>query len=140
MTPPCSDQPDLFYPEGESGREARSGPQVEQAKRICRQCPLRTGCLKLGLTDPHGIWGGLTPAERRALLASARLRRDRAVSAAVDWVLVQRLIAGIPCEVPDDMRDETIRALRAAGMRADAIVGAVKAPYSHVRDVLGLAA
>lgn len=113
---------------------------MDEAKRICRDCPLRTGCLRIGLTDPHGIWGGMTAVERRALHATLGLRRRRAVSHAVDWVLVQRLIAGIPCEVPPDMLDETIRALHESGVRAQAIVRTVKAPYRHVRDVLGLAA
>jgi hypothetical protein len=107
---------------------------------MCQDCPLRTGCLKIGLFEPYGIWGGLTAPERRALAATRGLRRQREVSTAVDWVLVQRLIAGIRCEVPADMRDDTIRALKATGMRADWIVGAVRAPYSHVRGVLGLAA
>lgn len=141
MTPACTDQPDLFFPETPDGvREPRSGPAIEEAKRVCRDCPLRTGCLKIGLFEPYGIWGGLTAPERRALAATVPLRRRREVSAAVDWVLVQRLIAGIRCEVPADMLDETIRALKAAGMRADWIVSAVKVPFRHVRDVLGLAA
>lgn len=56
---------DIFYPElGQSG---------EDAKRICRICPVSQWCLNEALTadEWHGIWGGTSPKERR------RIRRDR---------------------------------------------------------------
>nr|WP_236539331.1 WhiB family transcriptional regulator [Spiractinospora alimapuensis] len=63
----------LFYgspgelPTERKEREAR-------AKRICRRCPARPGCLAYALAqrEAHGIWGGLSPAER-----AARRRRRR---------------------------------------------------------------
>ena len=41
-----------------------------QAKQICRGCPVRTECLSWALAnrEPHGVWGGLSPEERGALL------------------------------------------------------------------------
>ena len=53
-------------PESRSAREAREA----RAKAICRSCPVREECLAyaLEIAEPHGIWGGLSEAERRALL------------------------------------------------------------------------
>jgi WhiB family transcriptional regulator, redox-sensing transcriptional regulator len=53
--------PELFFPEkGGSGQEA---------KRICRDCPVRQQCLEdaMDRNEPFGIWGGLSERERRAL-------------------------------------------------------------------------
>lgn len=58
-----ADDPDMWF----------SGNPTEQAeaKRICGACPVRAGCLAhaLGLDgtagEPHGVWGGRTPEERR---------------------------------------------------------------------------
>lgn len=51
--------PDLFFPErGETNREA---------KRICLTCPVRVRCLDYALAEGEwlGIWGGMTPRDRR---------------------------------------------------------------------------
>lgn len=42
-----------------------------RAKQICMTCPVRTECLADALDnkEAHGIWGGMTPRERAALLA-----------------------------------------------------------------------
>ncbi|MFD7677404.1 WhiB family transcriptional regulator [Streptomyces sp. NPDC060187] len=58
--------PDLFFPVG------RDGPtlvQIDQAKVVCRRCPVTEQCLALALRmgQVQGIWGGTTEAERRAL-------------------------------------------------------------------------
>jgi WhiB family redox-sensing transcriptional regulator len=72
---------EVFFPErGES-----AGP----ARRVCAACPVRQPCLDYAITNRivHGIWGGLTERERRALqsrwVAASRRNRDRAISAAV---------------------------------------------------------
>lgn len=41
----------------------------KMAKRICGQCPVRRECLAYALHHglEHGIWGGLTPNERKEL-------------------------------------------------------------------------
>lgn len=41
--------------------------QVTEAKRICAGCPITDECLRLGLDELDGVWGGLTAAERRVL-------------------------------------------------------------------------
>jgi WhiB family redox-sensing transcriptional regulator len=68
---------DLFFPErGES-----AGP----ARLLCAACPVRQPCLDYAITNriTHGIWGGLTERERRALrsgwVRASRRDRDQAI-------------------------------------------------------------
>jgi hypothetical protein len=45
------------------------GDAIAKAKHICSTCPVCTECLGAALegNETHGIWGGMTPGERRAL-------------------------------------------------------------------------
>ncbi|MEX0172787.1 WhiB family transcriptional regulator [Streptomyces sp. LMG1-1-1.1] len=68
--------PDLFFPVG-TGSPALA--QEEEAKRVCRGCPVREPCLRSALAQPHppsGVWGGLTEAERHALERRARRKAN----------------------------------------------------------------
>ncbi|MFD9499892.1 WhiB family transcriptional regulator [Streptomyces sp. NPDC060035] len=65
--------PDLFFPVGTSGPALI---QAEEAKEVCRRCPVREACLRWAMDDSRqltGVWGGLGEEERRAL--KRRLRR-----------------------------------------------------------------
>ena len=64
--------PELFFPIGHTGPALR---QVDEAKRICRTCPVRTPCLNWALEHAvaDGIWGGATEQERH-LLRNPHLR------------------------------------------------------------------
>ncbi len=55
------------YPERKDERDAREA----RAKAICQECPVRSECLDyaISIREPHGIWGGLTEAERRLMFA-----------------------------------------------------------------------
>ena len=69
---------DLFFPIGEVGPAAR---QVHDAKQICAGCPVREPCLEWALEvgADHGVWGGLSEAERkswRRRQARTRTRRS----------------------------------------------------------------
>ncbi|MEU2770641.1 WhiB family transcriptional regulator [Streptomyces diastaticus] len=46
------------------------GAAQNKAKAVCTGCPVRTECLAHALDHriEHGIWGGMTERERRALL------------------------------------------------------------------------
>ncbi|MFE7446120.1 WhiB family transcriptional regulator [Streptomyces chartreusis] len=46
------------------------GVAQNRAKVLCTGCPVRTECLAYALDHriEHGIWGGMTERERRALL------------------------------------------------------------------------
>jgi WhiB family redox-sensing transcriptional regulator len=58
--------PELFFPVGSTGPAVR---QVDQAKRVCAGCQVRSACLEWALDQrqDHGVWGGLTEDERRSL-------------------------------------------------------------------------
>ena len=53
--------PEAFYPE--------KGASPRDAKKVCDRCPVQAACLEYALTTDqrYGIWGGRTPAQRRAL-------------------------------------------------------------------------
>ncbi|MFC4334894.1 WhiB family transcriptional regulator [Salininema proteolyticum] len=46
------------------------GAEQNNAKKICRGCPVRLECLADALDNriEFGVWGGMTERERRALL------------------------------------------------------------------------
>lgn len=60
--------PEVFFPK--KGRP----DSTSWAKRICRRCPVRQACLAHALEhrENDGVWGGLSPRERRALLRAER--------------------------------------------------------------------
>jgi WhiB family redox-sensing transcriptional regulator len=68
-----TEDPDLFFPVGTTGPALL---QIEEAKSVCRGCPVRDDCLEWALETGQdiGVWGGLTELERRAL------RRRRATA------------------------------------------------------------
>ncbi|MDQ0815055.1 WhiB family redox-sensing transcriptional regulator [Streptomyces sp. B3I7] len=61
-----TEDPDLFFPVGTTGPALL---QIEEAKSVCRGCPVRDECLEWALEAGQdiGVWGGLTELERRAL-------------------------------------------------------------------------
>ncbi|MEV4432935.1 WhiB family transcriptional regulator [Streptomyces sp. NPDC049555] len=72
------EDPDLFFPIG------RSGPalaQAEDAKSVCRTCPVQEQCLRWAMEtgQEYGVWGGTSEDDRRAL-RRARQRRQRAAA------------------------------------------------------------
>ena len=73
----CLDEdPELFFPIGNTGPAIL---QIEEAKQVCRRCEVREQCLAWALEagQDHGVWGGLSEDERRALKrrnARARVR------------------------------------------------------------------
>ena len=54
---------DIFFPEDVGGVSTRS------VVKICESCPVKDECLELALRNQHeyGIWGGLTPVQRKKL-------------------------------------------------------------------------
>jgi WhiB family redox-sensing transcriptional regulator len=60
----------LFFPPSVAERREVREAREAKAKSICAECTVRQECLEFALRvhEPHGIWGGLTEAERRRLL------------------------------------------------------------------------
>ncbi|MFV0131206.1 WhiB family transcriptional regulator [Streptomyces sp. HMX112] len=75
----CRDEdPDLFFPIGNTGPALL---QAEEAKAVCRRCPVREQCLRWALEfgQEAGVWGGLSEEERRALKRRISRRAGRTV-------------------------------------------------------------
>jgi WhiB family redox-sensing transcriptional regulator len=53
--------PNVFHPE--------RGAETTSPKSVCVECSVKTECLSFALTnyEKHGIWGGLSERERRAI-------------------------------------------------------------------------
>lgn len=69
-----ADDPDLWHPDGATGQWS---VRAEDAKAICRQCPVMARCGQWALSHrvQHGIWGGLDETDRdRLRRADARTR------------------------------------------------------------------
>ncbi|WSQ69873.1 WhiB family transcriptional regulator (plasmid) [Streptomyces sp. NBC_01216] len=71
----CADEdPELFFPIGDTG------PALlweEEAKAVCRRCPLMESCLQGALErgENYGVFGGLSEKERRSLKRRAARNR-----------------------------------------------------------------
>ncbi|MGV9884503.1 WhiB family transcriptional regulator [Streptomyces sp. NPDC003006] len=70
------DEAGLFFAPSKEPTAARLSRE-EAAKRVCARCPVMVDCREHALLqpEPYGVWGGLTAAERRVVLARRR-RRD----------------------------------------------------------------
>jgi WhiB family transcriptional regulator, redox-sensing transcriptional regulator len=58
--------PDIFYPVSEE--------EAEEARAICRACPVLESCLEWALSNRErdGVWGGATERERRRIIRQRR--------------------------------------------------------------------
>lgn len=66
----CAWEQDLFFPEDYS---LRNRDQIEEARSRCLACPALVACGEWAIPQARldGIWGAMTPPERR------RIRRQR---------------------------------------------------------------
>ncbi|MGC5041090.1 WhiB family transcriptional regulator [Streptomyces sp. DT73] len=72
----CKDEdPELFFPIGTTGPALL---QIEEAKAVCRRCPVMELCLQWALdsVQEHGVWGGTDEGDRRRM--KRRAARNRA--------------------------------------------------------------
>jgi WhiB family redox-sensing transcriptional regulator len=67
--------PELFFPVGTSGPAL---VQIQEAKSVCRRCPVVDECLQWALDsgEETGIWGG-TDEDERILIRRRRSRAPR---------------------------------------------------------------
>ncbi|KRV47023.1 WhiB family transcriptional regulator [Wenjunlia vitaminophila] len=77
------DEAGLFFAPSKEPTAARLARE-EAAKRVCARCPVLLECREHALMqpEPYGVWGGLTAAERRVVLARRRRREAELKSAA----------------------------------------------------------
>ena len=64
----------FFAPDAERGLRRLARERV--AKAVCRSCPVMEACAAYAIRtrEPFGVWGGLTPEERRRLWTNERAR------------------------------------------------------------------
>jgi WhiB family transcriptional regulator, redox-sensing transcriptional regulator len=67
--------PELFFPVAGGGAGMA---EIARAKVVCGRCPVRSQCLDFAIEtgQAHGVWGGTTVDERRAIAS----RRRRALA------------------------------------------------------------
>ncbi|MFG2526944.1 WhiB family transcriptional regulator [Streptomyces sp. NPDC048516] len=72
--------PEIFFPVGNTGPALL---QIEEAKAVCRRCPVMGQCLQWALESRQdaGVWGGMSEDERRAMRRRATRNRARSASA-----------------------------------------------------------
>ncbi|MFD5086455.1 WhiB family transcriptional regulator [Kitasatospora sp. NPDC058201] len=88
------DEVGLFFAPSKEPTAARLSRE-EQAKQVCARCPVLLECREHALAqpEPYGVWGGLTAAERRVVLARRR-RRDVELCETARVPAPRRRIAG----------------------------------------------
>ncbi len=71
------EDPELFFPIGNTGPALL---QIEEAKAVCRRCPVMERCLQWALESgqEHGVWGGTDEDERRRMRRRAGRKRASA--------------------------------------------------------------
>jgi WhiB family redox-sensing transcriptional regulator len=83
----CRDtDPDIFFPFGEEGPAL---DQIDEAKRICRTCPVQAPCLAWALDHQiiDGIWGRTTAEERHAMRKIPRQMKTCRLHGGVDMAV-----------------------------------------------------
>ena len=60
----------MFFPPPVTERKREKLAREAKAKQICFSCPVLSDCrdYAISIREPHGVWGGLSEKERRALL------------------------------------------------------------------------
>ena len=63
-------QATVFFPPSTFERKDEKLDRERRAKAICATCAVKQPCLDyaLRIREPHGIWGGLSEAERKRIL------------------------------------------------------------------------
>ncbi|MEU8480378.1 WhiB family transcriptional regulator [Streptomyces hygroscopicus] len=76
----CEEDPELFFPIGNTGPAL---VQIEEAKAVCRRCPVIEQCLQWAIESRqhHGVWGGMSEDERRQMKRRAARKRARNATA-----------------------------------------------------------
>jgi WhiB family redox-sensing transcriptional regulator len=61
--------PEFFFPDEDN----RTAGNYTAARVICGRCPVKVQCLEYALANDErsGMYGGLTPAERKRLVSAA---------------------------------------------------------------------
>lgn len=68
---------DLFYSDDDE-RPIERRLREQHAREVCRSCPVTTLCLEyaLEIEEPHGMWGGMSEAERQRIRLRIAARKS----------------------------------------------------------------
>lgn len=83
----CRSHPvDVFFPS--------DGIGVQEARKICGTCPVKTPCLEYALRHriAHGVWGGTSERERRRTARHRRIERAVVANASGPGSVGQRAV------------------------------------------------
>jgi WhiB family transcriptional regulator, redox-sensing transcriptional regulator len=91
------EDPELWFADGHGPGWPPSAEEV-RAKAICSGCPVAAACLSWALTHAaqakHGVWGGMSAAERDAVLRRRHRIGDPVITRALRdtrvWYAVQQ--------------------------------------------------
>lgn len=114
--------PELWFP------EISSKDTTSAARAICAQCPAVSQCAEWALASPdrlHGVWGGLTREDRRAIRAARQRGTGMRTELIVTWPIVDPTLStlDLATEALEAMSDEIaargVRRLSATQFRVD---------------------
>lgn len=92
--------PATFHEKAWNDDKQRPGPELHVALGLCRTCSVRTECAADSQKEPLGVWGGLTPPERRGELplkeAMKQMRANPAHATAEDFSQPRETVPGAP--------------------------------------------
>ncbi len=104
---------EIFYPNTDGKDADEQATDALEAKLVCFACPVRTECLAAAMSssppEAHGVWGGLTEAERRRIIRKQRtIRRAQGLEPPPQKVRVAvrgpggRFTGSVAMDKPDD--------------------------------------
>ena len=76
IIPPCQiTDPDLWY----GSEDEATATRYKEAKKMCSYCPAIQACATYAIEarELYGVWGGLSPLERDALITKHKRGRPK---------------------------------------------------------------
>ncbi|MER5443470.1 WhiB family transcriptional regulator [Streptomyces sp. NPDC002790] len=125
---PAADIDELFF------HAARNRAAIDEAKSICGRCPVKKACFDYALDNEirHGMWGGLTEAERRPW--------HRKVAKRLDYARVKAAFAGRDVHLSDAEREAVTRHAYVRGWSPERLAHTLRLDLDWARDLMRNAA
>jgi WhiB family transcriptional regulator, redox-sensing transcriptional regulator len=124
----AEDADELFFP------AHRDHEAIAEAKSICGRCPVKKDCFNHALDNEirHGVWGGLTEAERRPWHAK--------VSKRLDYSRVRAAFQGRDIHLSDAEREAVTRHAYVRGWNPERLAYTLQLDLDWARDLMRKAA
>ncbi|WP_416976999.1 WhiB family transcriptional regulator [Streptomyces sp. T028] len=125
---PAEDADELFF------HAPRSHAAIAEAKSICGRCPVKKDCFNYALDNEirHGMWGGLTEAERR--------RWHARVSKRLDYSRVLAAFQGRDVHLSEAEREAVVRHAYARGWTVERLAYTLQLELEWAKDLMRQAA